>query len=296
MDAALARRQVIVFLLLTFAACTPFYWLIISAGGFGGGAGKWVIALMWCPGLAALVTRLIFQRNLRGFGWGWGGAGGIRYQVAAYFLPPVAASLVYGLVWASGLGGFAAEGLTTSLAEGLGVESLGLPAALAILASLGFVESFLTAAGEEIGWRGLLVPELGRLTSFTRLGLLSGGIWAIYHYPLLLFSDYHGAAPRWFGLLCFTVMVVAAAFVFAWFRLRSGSVWTAVTLHASHNLFVQSVLDPLTVDRGSTEWVTTEFGAGLAIVYSAVAYWCWRRRPAAVRPAAASTEQVGATP
>ena len=34
---------------------------------------------------------------------------------------------------------------------------------------------------------------------------------------------------------CFTVMVLGISFLFAWMRLKSGSVWTGVFLHASHN-------------------------------------------------------------
>ena len=61
-------------------------------------------------------------------------------------------------------------------------------------------------------------------------------------------------------------------------RLKSGSLWTAVILHASHNLFIQQVFDRLTVDRGRTQYFTTEFGLGMALFYLAVAYVCWRRR------------------
>lgn len=268
-----ARAQVIAFLVLAFALSAPFYWLVAAYGGLTGGGGAYVPALMWCPGVAALLVRLAFQRNLRGFGWGWGKS---RWQLASYLLAPATALVVYGLVWATGLGGYSAEELTGPLSRAFGTGSL--PAALGVLLTLGFIESVVFALGEELGWRGLLVPELARLTGYTRLALLSGGVWAVYHYPLLLFSDYHSAAPRWYGLAMFTVMVVAGSFVFAWFRLRSGSVWTAVILHASHNLFIQGVFDRLTVDRGATEYLTTEFGAGLAAAYSLLAWWCWRRR------------------
>jgi hypothetical protein len=63
-----------------------------------------------------------------------------------------------------------------------------------------------------------------------------------------------------------------------WLRLRSGSVWTAVTMHASHNLFIQGVFDRLTIPGESTEYITTELGAGLAGAYTLIAYWCWKQR------------------
>jgi hypothetical protein len=55
-------------------------------------------------------------------------------------------------------------------------------------------------------------------------------------------------------------------------------VWTGVILHASHNLFIQEIFDPLTTDRGLTRYVTTEFGVGLALAYTVLAVYFWRRR------------------
>jgi len=110
-------------------------------------------------------------------------------------------------------------------------------------------------------------------------GEVSAGIWAIYHYPVLLFADYSSAAPRWYAFVMFTVSIVGVSFIATWLRLRSGSVWTGVILHTSHNLFIQGVFDGVTVAGGYTEYFTTEFGAGLAVVYLAGGWWCWRRPP-----------------
>jgi hypothetical protein len=49
-------------------------------------------------------------------------------------------------------------------------------------------------------------------------------------------------------------------------------------LHASHNLFIQNVFDRLTVSGPMTQYVTTDFGAGLALLYGFAAVWCWRHR------------------
>jgi len=117
--------------------------------------GIYVFGLMWSPGVAAILTRLIHQRNLRGEGWGWGGT---RWQLLAYFLPLAYATLAYGMVWLVGLGG-------------LGRFRTSLP--LFIVA--GTAQSCLSALGEELGWRGLLVPELAKLTDFTGTALISGG-------------------------------------------------------------------------------------------------------------------------
>jgi membrane protease YdiL (CAAX protease family) len=93
-----------------------------------------------------------------------------------------------------------------------------------------------------------------------------------------VFADYNAGTPGWYAVPCFAAMVVALAVVLAWLRLRSGSVWPAAILHASHNLFVQGFFDQVTVDTGPTKWLTGEFGAGLALAFIAVGWIFWRER------------------
>src|SRR4051794_30801383 len=57
------RAGLATFLGLTLALSAIFWWLIISAGSLGAHGGSYVLALMWCPGVSALITRLVFQRN-----------------------------------------------------------------------------------------------------------------------------------------------------------------------------------------------------------------------------------------
>ena len=58
-----------------------------------------------------------------------------------------------------------------------------------------------------------------------------------------------------------------------------GVLWPAVIMHASHNVF-STTFNRLTVPHQWTEYLTTEFGAGLAIIYVLVACWCYCHRDA----------------
>jgi membrane protease YdiL (CAAX protease family) len=102
--------------------------------------------------------------------------------------------------------------------------------------------------------------------------------------PLIVFADYNGGTPAWYSVLCFVIMVTALGVPFAWLRLRSRSVWPAAILHASHNLFVQAFFDRVTVDTGPTRWLTSEFGAALAITISVTAWIFWRARASVPTP------------
>jgi membrane protease YdiL (CAAX protease family) len=74
------------------------------------------------------------------------------------------------------------------------------------------------------------------------------------------------------------VLVVSISFVFAWMRLKSGSLWTAALLHASHNLYIQGIFTPLTSNTGKTAWYIDEFGAVLPLVAVMFGIYFWRRR------------------
>jgi uncharacterized protein len=107
--------------------------------------------------------------------------------------------------------------------------------------------------------------------------LITGLVWAVFHYPLILYADYNSGTPLWYVTFVFTVGIVAGSFVVSWLRLRSGSLWTAVIMHASHNGFT-GLFNQLTVSKRWTPFITTEYGAGLAVAYSVVSYWCWKHR------------------
>ena len=256
--------SIIVYLALTFALSSIFYVFVIRRTGLGQGVGYLILGLMWCPGISGLLTRFIFQRNLRGHGFGWGKT---KYQFASYWIPLGYASAVYLPVWFAGY--FNSE---SPIFTGLALRypkiphAAALPLFFVILATVGVLSSCISALGEELGWRGFLVPQLAKVMPFPRVAFVSGIIWALWHYPIILFSTaYRGAGPLWYTVACFTIMVVGFGFMFAWMRLKSGSVWIGMILHASHNLFIQAFFDPLTRHAKVTDLWTTEFGAGLAI-------------------------------
>ena len=269
-------KKISVFLLLTFALSSIFYFLILSSGSLH----RFSFGLMWCPGIAAILTQLIFQHNLRDMGWK---AGKLKYWLWGYGLPVLYGAVVYGIVWFTGLGKFAPYERILQTTEQLNIElrspAVTLALYVVINATLGVAINMTSALGEEIGWRGFFVPELSRKYSFTGIALISGAIWTIWHAPVILFSDYNNpGVPIWFSLACFTLLVIGSSFAYAWLRLKSGSVWPAVVLHGSHNLFIQAIFTPFTGDTGPTPYVIDEFGLGLALVGLVIAYIFWRKR------------------
>ena len=275
---SISQKKVVTFLTLTLMGSSVLYYLIISSGSLESMGGLWVLLLMWTPGLSGIITQLFYEHSLRGMGWK---PGKVKYLLLAYFIPLLYCLVVYGLTWLSGLGLFPSTEFVESLKMAYGSQ---MPDALLILiyvamsGTLGMLGSLLSAVGEEIGWRGLFVPELAKLTSFQNTALISGAVWAAWHLPLILFSDYNlPGMPKWYAAVMFIVMVMGISFAFAWLRLKSGSLWTAALLHASHNLFVQGVFTPLTQRIAVTPYIIDEFGVGLALAAVVLAVIFWRK-------------------
>jgi uncharacterized protein len=273
-----SRRQVVVFLLLLFAFSSVFYSLILIGHKIGAGNGIYVTGVMWCPALAAFATLKLNGRKLSELGWKWPET---RFAFASWFIPLLYTTIAYLIVWTLGLAGFPNQEFMGHLVENMGLKAsptVSTVVYVLLMGSFGMVRSIGNALGEEIGWRGFLVPQLFKSTGFTGTALFSGVVWALWHYPVLIAADYNAGTPTWYGLTCFTVLVLSISFVFAWMRLKSGSLWTGALLHASHNLYVQGIFSPLTRNSGHAAWFIDEFGAMLPIIVIVFAIFFWSKR------------------
>ncbi|WP_062352074.1 CPBP family intramembrane glutamic endopeptidase [Herbidospora yilanensis] len=104
---------------------------------------------------------------------------------------------------------------------------------LAALPLAAFI-NLIPALGEELGWRGWLLPKLMPLGALPAV-LISGVIWGLWHAPLILLGYNYPDAPGWLGVTAMVGTCILVGAVFGWLRLRSGSVWPAAFAHAAFN-------------------------------------------------------------
>jgi len=275
---ARSRVQVLTYLVIVLAFSSVFYFLILHSGSLGNGRGLYVLGLMWCPALAGMLTLRLNGRSISDLGWKWGET---KYQVRSWYIPILYASIAYAIVWIFRFGAFGNpeyyDAMTKTFHQG-GPPWVSILLGIVLTGTYGLIRSVSSALGEEIGWRGFLVPQLAKVTSFGRVSLVSGVVWSLWHYPIMLMGLYKDENPLWYSMTCFTVMVLGMSFLFAWMRLKSGSVWTGMLLHASHNLFIQGIFDPLTRPARFTNYAAGEFGFGLALVSIALAIIFYGKR------------------
>lgn len=98
---------------------------------------------------------------------------------------------------------------------------------------VGAVLNIFATFGEEIGWRGWLVPALRPLGVWPTL-IVSGVVWGLWHSPMILLG-YNFNRTDWTGVAFMVGGCVAWGVLLGWTRLRTGSVWPAVIAHGSLN-------------------------------------------------------------
>ena len=221
--------------------------------------------MMWCPGLAALCTCLVLRIPFGTLGWRWPDR---RFLLLAYFRPLIFVTPVYVLTWLCVRNSFAWKGFETTMAGKYGLERWPALGTLGVGLSILFTGTVLGATiwtlGEELGWRGFLFPRFYEELGFRKACFLTGLLWAVWHYPMVLRAEDKFGTHVGYAIACFTVMMVAIAYIMGYLRAHSDSIWPCVLLHAAFDTFVQDLFDPLTAPTGRAKYITTEFGFGIA--------------------------------
>jgi membrane protease YdiL (CAAX protease family) len=101
--------------------------------------------------------------------------------------------------------------------------------------TLGVITTMPFTFGEELGWRGYLLPRFSPLGGVTA-AMLVGVIWGLWHAPLIFLVGYEYGDPHALrAVLMFVLPSITLSIILAWLRFRSGSIWPGVLAHAVGN-------------------------------------------------------------
>jgi len=238
-------------------------------------ASIYVGALMLCPALAAIVTLIINGKPISSLPWNlkdW------KYIRLSYLVPVLYVVVAYGLIWILGFGGVPKENTVLNWSKELGMENSSTTLVLIImftlLATVGVVKNIGSTLGEEIGWRGFFIYELRKVFSFRGVAIVSGLIWSIWHWPIII---YYGGGNTIFQITTFTIMILGMSVILAYYTFKSNSLWPAALYHSVHNIYIQKIFTPLTtINENTTFWID-EYGLMLPIITSILAVYFWRK-------------------
>jgi membrane protease YdiL (CAAX protease family) len=107
-----------------------------------------------------------------------------------------------------------------------------------VVAAVATLPTLPIMLGEELGWRGYLLPKLMPLGG-RKAVLLIGVIHGAWHWPFFPMGYNYGfdrfGLPLVAAALLYLVVVILFSTFFAWLTLRSGSVWPAALAHGTIN-------------------------------------------------------------
>ncbi|TJW03839.1 MAG: CPBP family intramembrane metalloprotease [Mesorhizobium sp.] len=211
-------------------------------------------------GLRSICTRLAY-------GWPF-----------AIMVPTLVLGGTYAVTWVSGLAEIHAP-VTNGLLK------------FFLVALLGLAFSTFFAMGEEIGWRGYMLPRLKTL-GVLRAMLVVGFLQGVWHLPIMLATPwYHSSGSKFIVVPLFLVTLTLAGVLFGYLRFTSGSVWPCAIAHAVYNI-AWDTLTGITAASSSPEtleYVAGESGILPILGLSVVAAWIWIARRTAVISASGYT-------
>ena len=268
-----ARKTILLLLGILTLLSTICYYAILRLNP----TSIYVGALMMCPALSAFITLKLMKRPISSLPWG---QKNLKHLRSSYLIPVVYITVSYILIWFFGFGNVLNQETITDWSQELGMEGFGSPFVLLtmiiLLSIVGVVKNIGSTLGEEIGWRGFFIYELRKLFSFGGVSIISGLIWAIWHWPIIILV-YKGSGNLLFHIAAFTVMIIAISVILAYYTFKSNSLWPAALFHSVHNIFIQKIFTPLTITNDRTTFWIDEYGLMLPIITTLFAIYFWRK-------------------
>lgn len=226
-SAAATTRAIVTYIVLTFAGTWALWALVIRVNGSQAQAnvspvfaldGPVFLLGVFAPGLVAVAltawregreaVSTLLGRIVR-----W--RVGVRFYAFALLLMPVT-KLAVAILHRVLTGTWPAFGETR-------------PAVLVIATIL----STIGQVGEEVGWRGYLLPRLTERTGLIAASLVVGVVWAAWHLPLFFAP---GADTNGQSFPLYTLQLVAYSVALAWLYWRTGgSLLLTMFMHAAFN-------------------------------------------------------------
>lgn len=239
----LNRKSLTLYLVISFTLAWILFVLPIPFGPPGNPLRQnltlvtWSLA-MWAPGLAAiLVTRFVKKHSISNLNLKR--LGSKRIYLWAWLLPPVFALAAGLLTWLFGAGkldlSFPAFQQAMAQSPGGSAIPVNMVVAIQVLFAITLAPLINTvlALGEELGWRGFLLPELLPLGQ-GRAILLSGAIWGIWHAPAILQGHNYPNNPV-LGVFLMVGFTILVGTFFSWLYLRTLSPWAPGFAHGCLN-------------------------------------------------------------
>ncbi len=192
---------------------------------------------MWAPGIAAIVATKKADGTLAALNIKT--LGPKRYYLWAWLLFPILSALTGVLTVLFRVAEF--DPNLTLIAESLSSSPENIPLAPTMIVALQAgaaiiiapLINVLFAFGEELGWRGFLLPKLMPLGQWKAI-IISNVIWGLWHAPAIMQGHNYPGYPVW-GVFMMVILTVLLGTILSWLYLNTKSPWAPALAHGSVN-------------------------------------------------------------
>ncbi|HEX2981263.1 MAG TPA: type II CAAX endopeptidase family protein [Anaerolineaceae bacterium] len=237
------KHPLVAFVVLAYAATWVFYLLAVV---FPAGADLLNFLSVFGPAVGAVLVVGLTQgprrvRSLLSALVAWKADVGLYAVVVLYPLGFIGLMLLF-------YGMFHGLAALSALAAGLQHFVTGLP-----LLAWFFLSNLAIVWGEELGWRGYLLPELQARCHPLLATLIVWGVWAVWHLPLFFIQ---GTTQSAFPFWVFALINLLHTIFLTWMYNRgNGNLFVICLLHAAINapvvfMLTTAAFRPLVAEPG----------------------------------------------
>lgn len=246
-------KRIKIFLGITFILTWSITFLLMANGGYQNQYTTIALAIcMMMPLVSVVITTLITKNKFKDVWIKPNFKGNLKYYLIAWLAPVILTILgagVYFLIFPSQFDpqmiAFIDSTKNQMIAAGQtppSSEELRSLLIVQLIASIFIapIANFITCLGEELGWRGYLLPGLCEKYTKTKAIIITGIIWGIWHAPMIAMGHNYGlgykSAP-WGGILAMIVFCIATGSFLSYVTLKTKSSIPAAIGHAMMNGF-----------------------------------------------------------
>ena len=239
----LERKNILWFLVIAFIFSWILFLVPLALGDMDAAIRQlstqafWAVA-MWGPGIAAVVTTLFIAKqpfsSLR-----LNTLGNKRIYLWAWFLPSALTLLATAFTLMFGIATFDMDFTMIRTAMESAKGGSEIPAEVIVLSQTLLAVTFgpfinmLFTLGEELGWRGFLLPKLMPLGQWKAV-MISGVVWGVWHAPAIAQGHNYPGYPI-LGIFMMIILCVLLGTIISWMYIATQSPWAAALAHGSFN-------------------------------------------------------------
>jgi len=234
----MAKKQIIIYIVLSFLIAWILF-LIIPLKGMVYGEQRSTLLLtgaMFAPAISSILVRLITKEGFKNMLLKPNFKGNIKTYLLIFFGPSlliIVSAILYFLLFPTHFD----TGLTLLQGAEVTPSTILLVSLLQVII-IGPIINIVPTMGEELGWRGYLLPKLRTLFSDRLSIIISGIIWGLWHAPVIIMGHNYGTeypGYPYVGILVMVVFCVALGIIEGYFTIKLNSVIPAAMVHSAMN-------------------------------------------------------------